>query len=86
MESLPVFLCDLTSLQQLAIDECHGIQSLTEDMLAKLTGLKALYIWDCPELKEWCESEENKQKLAHILIKFEYVPCLSWLLKLSIQH
>jgi len=22
----------------------------------------------CPELKEWCESEENKTKLAHISI------------------
>lgn len=71
MESLPVFLCDLTSLQQLAIDECRGIQSLPQGIVDKLIGLKALYIWDCPELKKWCESEENKQKLAHILIKFE---------------
>ncbi|XBI98021.1 hypothetical protein VPH35_018293 [Triticum aestivum] len=71
LTSSPEITRALSSLQQLAIDECHGIQSLPEDMLAKLTGLKALYIWNCPELKKWCESEENRQKLAHIQVKFE---------------
>jgi hypothetical protein len=68
--SLPEYFGDLTSLRKLTIQSCHGMTSLPQNM-DKLTNLKNLYILDCPELKKWCESEDNKVKLAHIRPKYE---------------
>ena len=56
------------SLEKLWIRDCEGIKSLP-DGIQQLTNLKGLYIEGCPELKEWCELEENHMKLAHIEVK-----------------
>ncbi|KAK1677272.1 hypothetical protein QYE76_038120 [Lolium multiflorum] len=70
LESLPECLGGITSLRELIIQSCIGMKSLIQNM-TKLPNLKDLYILDCPELKRWCESEENKAKLAHIRPKYE---------------
>uniref|UniRef100_A0ACD5T6L6 Uncharacterized protein n=1 Tax=Avena sativa TaxID=4498 RepID=A0ACD5T6L6_AVESA len=54
-----------SSLEELQIGNCNGIKSLPEGM-ERLTKLKKLDIRGCPELKQWCEIEENQMKLAHI--------------------
>uniref|UniRef100_M8BR71 Uncharacterized protein n=1 Tax=Aegilops tauschii TaxID=37682 RepID=M8BR71_AEGTA len=54
-----------TSLRELKISHCQGIKSLPEG-IQQLTNLQSLVISSCPELRQWCESEENKMKLAHI--------------------
>jgi hypothetical protein len=37
--------------------------------ILKLNKLEELNVYDCPELVEWCELEENKKKLVHIIKK-----------------
>uniref|UniRef100_A0ACD5TYU0 Uncharacterized protein n=1 Tax=Avena sativa TaxID=4498 RepID=A0ACD5TYU0_AVESA len=54
-----------SSLEELEILYCEGIKSFPEGM-EQLTNLKKLQISACPELKRWCELEENQMKLAHI--------------------
>nr|UBY07170.1 NBS-LRR disease resistance protein [Dasypyrum villosum] len=63
--SLPEYLGNLTSLQELKIVSCKQLNSLP-DTMQKLTSLKDLCIFDCPELEKWCQVEENKKMLAHI--------------------
>jgi len=59
-------LCLLpTSLQELKIEKCSGINCLPEG-IQQLTNLHMLHINGCPELNQWCELVENKMKLAHI--------------------
>ncbi|KAM0863896.1 hypothetical protein ACQ4PT_044260 [Festuca glaucescens] len=70
MISLPEYLDDLSSLQELTIQSCHRMEFSLQSM-SKLTKLKDLYILDSPELKRWCESNENELKLAHIRPKYE---------------
>jgi hypothetical protein len=63
--SLPDCLGDLTSLEKLRIENCRSIKALP-DSIQQLTNLKRLVISCCPDLELWCQSEENKMKLAHI--------------------
>ncbi|KAE8812951.1 putative disease resistance protein RGA3 [Hordeum vulgare] len=65
ISSLPHWVMDLTGLKDLQIHSCEGIGSLPE-AIQHLTKLETLYITECPDLKKWCESEENKMKLGHI--------------------
>ncbi|CAM0948563.1 unnamed protein product [Alopecurus aequalis] len=69
MASLPRWLGELASLEKFMILCCDGVGSLP-DSIQKLTKLDHLTIRGCPILKEWCESEENKMKLAHIRQKY----------------
>jgi len=50
---------------ELKVLNCNGINALPES-IRQLTCLRLLEINDCPELVQWCKSEENKIKLAHI--------------------
>ncbi|KAG2640802.1 uncharacterized protein LOC120665707 isoform X2 [Panicum virgatum] len=55
----------LTSLEKLEIISCTGAKALPEG-ITQLTNLRCLKIKRCPELVQWCKSEENSMKLAHI--------------------
>jgi Leucine-rich repeat (LRR) protein len=61
---LPEWLSDLSSLRSLEIYACP-VKSLPA-CIQQLTNLKKLDIWFNSELIEWCQSEDNKKKLAHI--------------------
>jgi len=63
--ALPETLGDLTSLKELKVLNCNGINALPES-IRQLTCLRRLEINGCPGLVQWCESEENMMKLAHI--------------------
>jgi hypothetical protein len=63
--SLPDCLGDLTSLEELRIHKCRRIKALP-DSIQQLTNLQRIVISSCPDLELWCQSEENKMKLAHI--------------------
>ncbi|XBI77778.1 hypothetical protein VPH35_087590 [Triticum aestivum] len=63
--TLPEWLGQLPSLKRFELRNCKGISSLP-DSIQQLTKLERLIIYDCPPLVEWCESKENKRKLAHI--------------------
>jgi Leucine-rich repeat (LRR) protein len=65
--ALPEWLGDLSSLKSLDIWGCDGIKSLPA-CIQQLTKLQKLEIGSNQELKKWCESEQNKAKLAHINI------------------
>lgn len=65
MTSPPLWLGELNSLKKLEIWGFKGIGSFPE-IIQQLTNLKELQTFFCPELKQWCESKENKLKLAHI--------------------
>jgi len=65
ISALPEWLGHLSSLKSLVITGCHGIKSLPA-CIQQLTKLQTLEISRCTELEKWCESEENKTKLAHI--------------------
>ncbi|CAM0948543.1 unnamed protein product [Alopecurus aequalis] len=65
MTSLPQWLGQLASLEKLEIDHCWEIMSLP-DSIQLLTNLIVLQVRSCPTLWDWCESNENKMKLAHI--------------------
>uniref|UniRef100_A0ACD5YCZ4 Uncharacterized protein n=1 Tax=Avena sativa TaxID=4498 RepID=A0ACD5YCZ4_AVESA len=62
---LPEWLGQLTSLRKLAFYACRNLSCLPE-CIRELTNLEYLNIWGCKVLTRWCESEENKSKLAHI--------------------
>jgi hypothetical protein len=65
ISALPEWLSDISSL---VIAGCTSIKSL------QLTNLQMLHIRDNKELQQWCESEENKAKLAHIKFKVSSPP------------
>jgi len=65
MTSLPEWLGELNSLESFDIIFCQGIRSLP-DSIQQLDKLQHIFICENPALKEWCELEENKMKLAHI--------------------
>ncbi|VAH22682.1 unnamed protein product [Triticum turgidum subsp. durum] len=58
-----------TSLKRLCLSGCDGIKSFPEG-IHQLTNLQDLEITRCSGLKEWCELEETKTKLACIETKF----------------
>ncbi|CAL5007166.1 unnamed protein product [Urochloa decumbens] len=62
---LPEWLGDLKSLECLSIMFCGKIKAMPSS-IQQLTKLQNLDIVGHPELRKWCESEENKMKLAHI--------------------
>ncbi|KAF6986759.1 hypothetical protein CFC21_004478, partial [Triticum aestivum] len=57
-----------TSLKRLCLSGCDGIKSFPEG-IHQLTNLQDLEITRCSGLKEWCELEETKTKLACIETK-----------------
>uniref|UniRef100_A0A453JGC6 NB-ARC domain-containing protein n=2 Tax=Aegilops tauschii TaxID=37682 RepID=A0A453JGC6_AEGTS len=73
---------ELTSLKRFQIKYCKGIRSLP-DSIRKLTNLEYLAIDGCSTLRKWCESQENKMKLAHIRWKVWACPtiyCIAFIL------
>jgi len=64
ISGLPEWLSNISSLKRLEISHCAGIKSLPP-CIQQLTNLQKLVV-DSRELQQWCESEENKAKLAHI--------------------
>ncbi|WVZ50134.1 hypothetical protein U9M48_001420 [Paspalum notatum var. saurae] len=73
ISALPEWLGDLSSLKTFVIDYCESIKSLPS-CIHQLKELEKLEIRRNQELKEWCESEENKMKLAHINV-IEFRDC-----------
>ncbi|XP_034568628.1 uncharacterized protein [Setaria viridis] len=69
ISALPEWLSDISSLEKLIIRRCDSIKSLPT-CIQYLTNLKELVIDGNTELQQWCESEENKAKLAHINIMY----------------
>ncbi|RCV37642.1 hypothetical protein SETIT_8G080000v2 [Setaria italica] len=67
ISALPEWLSDISSLTKLVIKRCDSIKSLPA-CIQHLTNLQQLVIDGNQELLQWCESEENKAKLAHINI------------------
>jgi len=65
ISALPEWLSDISSLKELRIGGCTSIKSLPQ-CIQQLTNLQKLVIRRNQELRQWCESEENKAKLAHI--------------------
>ncbi|CAM0958577.1 unnamed protein product [Alopecurus aequalis] len=65
MASVPEWLGELISLQFFKIAGCKWIRSLPNS-IQQLVKLERLSISGCHTLVKWCESEENKAKLAHI--------------------
>jgi Leucine-rich repeat (LRR) protein len=79
LRQLPQWFGELASLKKLVIESCVAIMTLPES-IEELTNLQELKISYCnPELKRWCNAEENKTKLAHIERKVCARPyCLSY--------
>jgi hypothetical protein len=73
ISALPEWLSDISSLEKLVIKGCTSIKSLPL-CIQQLTNLQKLHISDNKELQQWCESEENKAKLAHIKFKVSSPP------------
>ncbi|GJN10487.1 hypothetical protein PR202_ga28585 [Eleusine coracana subsp. coracana] len=72
ISALPEWLGNLSSLKFLNINQCNSLKFLPL-CIEKLTSLQKLRVVGNQELKQWCESEENKKKLAHIShIEYEY--------------
>ncbi|KAL6337323.1 hypothetical protein AAG906_036637 [Vitis piasezkii] len=66
-KALPESLENLTSLQELQIDDCPQLSTLSGGMHC-LTTLKVLCIDDCPELSKRCKPEvgEDWHKIANV--------------------
>jgi hypothetical protein len=73
ISALPEWLSDISSLEKLVIRDCRRIKSLPL-CIQQLTNLQKLHIRGNKELQQWCESEENKAKLAHIKFKVSSPP------------
>jgi Leucine-rich repeat (LRR) protein len=74
ISALLEWLGDLSSLKSLVISGCRSIESLPS-CIQHLPKLQKLEIFLCGQkLKEWCESEENKAKLAHIKVQVSSLP------------
>jgi hypothetical protein len=73
ISALPEWLSDISSLEKLVIMECGSIKSLPL-CIQQLTNLQKLHIRGNKELQQWCESKENKAKLAHIKFKVSSPP------------
>jgi hypothetical protein len=68
ISALPEWLKDISSLKKLVIKYCRSIKSLPA-CIHQLSNLQQLVIdRNNKELQQWCESEDNKAKLAHINI------------------
>ncbi|PUZ45859.1 hypothetical protein GQ55_8G258200 [Panicum hallii var. hallii] len=65
LSALPEWLSDISSLKRLVIRGCRSIKSFPP-CIQQLTNLQQLVIGANEELRQCCESEENKGKLAHI--------------------
>jgi len=65
ISALPEWLSDISSLKRLGIRTCRRIKSLPP-CIQQLTNLQKLIVANNGELQQWCESEDNKAKLAHI--------------------
>ncbi|CAL5052453.1 unnamed protein product [Urochloa decumbens] len=65
ISALPDWLGDISSIKRLAIRNCRSMKSLPP-CIQQLTNLQELSIQWNQELRQWCESEENKGKVAHI--------------------
>ncbi|KAK8472164.1 hypothetical protein PHAVU_002G129200 [Phaseolus vulgaris] len=65
--SLPNWLGDFTSLQELEISRCRKLRSLPSS-IQRLTNLSSLNIRECPYLKKRCKREtgEDWQYIKHI--------------------
>jgi len=65
--SLPDWLGDITSLQQLDINFCKKLRSLPSS-IQRLTNLSHLSIYSCPHLKKRCKREtgEDWQYINHV--------------------
>jgi Leucine-rich repeat (LRR) protein len=83
MTSPPLWLGELNSLKKLEIWGFKGIGSFPE-IIQQLTNLRELQTFFCPELKQWCESKENKPKLAHIEEMVR--PCQLFIILLLFLH
>ncbi|KAK9933151.1 hypothetical protein M0R45_020356 [Rubus argutus] len=68
LESLPEWLGNLESLEQLRIYRCKNLKYLpTLEVMQRLTNLKELYIARCPLLEERCISNGPEwHKISHI--------------------
>lgn len=66
--ALPEWLGDFITLEELHITGCWEIRTLPQS-IHKLTKLWELCIFFCPVLERWCDLEENKMKLSHIMRK-----------------
>jgi len=65
ISGLPEWLSDISSLKRLVIRTCRPMKSLPP-CIQQLTNLQKLVVAENGELQQWCKSEENKAKLAHI--------------------
>jgi len=65
ISELPEWLSDISTLKRLVLICCIGIKSL-HPCIQQLTNLQELVVDSNIELRQWCESKENKGKLAHI--------------------
>ncbi|XP_022631418.1 putative disease resistance protein RGA4 [Vigna radiata var. radiata] len=65
--SLPDWLGDMTTLEQLTIAYCNELRSLPSS-IQRLTNLSYLFIQGCPDLKKRCKREtgEDWQYINHI--------------------
>jgi hypothetical protein len=82
--SLSEWIEDLTSLQELGIENCPNLISLPEGLRC-LTSLRRLRIARCPLLEERCErgTGEDWPKIAHVpifqnggdCIRMEWMDC-----------
>ena len=54
LKALPDGMDGLTSLEQLDINCCPGIEKFPHGLLQRLPALKTLCIWYCPDLQRRC--------------------------------
>ncbi|GLT31971.1 hypothetical protein SLA2020_066680 [Shorea laevis] len=67
--ALPEWVGNFCSLQYLWISDCDNMKQLpSAAAIQRLSKLQALYIWDCPELKERCAKKRgcDWSKISHI--------------------
>jgi hypothetical protein len=54
LKALPEGMDGITSLEQLVINSCPGIDKFPQGLLQRLPTIKSLYIRDCPDLQRRC--------------------------------